>query len=293
MERSRGVSLIEILIALFISTTVLVFLCQEGLHRAHWFGRVFSAHLTYEEQGNRREVRWIKRIQGFYTLELMIALLLSFVILAGLNQYYGIGRYQHQELYKQIDISFDLVMVEQLLRQSIRRAGFTPCLPLDSLVTDDGQGRTLRTYQIDPSGTSLTLSGMDNTIFAVQSTHKAQIQVNERFKAGHTYLIADCYRAELIHPIQFESSFWILKAPLKFKYVPPVYVGLWLKEQFAMTKRPRARLMYVHDHPEELTLYVRELAVKAQAFTGGTALLVNLILQSGKRIPIHTAIRSA
>src|SRR5690242_19280686 len=79
----------------------------------------------------------MKKQFGFSLSELLISLLLASSIMAMLTQCYLNSKHQYMQAQKILALRFDLQWVSDLLADSIRRAGFTPCLGIEQLTAVD------------------------------------------------------------------------------------------------------------------------------------------------------------
>lgn len=205
---------------------------------------------------------------GHSLIELLVVTGLTSFMLAGLLPIYFAFQRTHHQLEKQITETYELHLVETLLRDHIRRAGFTPCMPINSLLNEDG----LFAYQLQRRpphliATALTLNRMENPM-VIKWLDGDRLMLNQGAHIDKTkpYLIADCYHAELI---QVKSTHLALDGvrlelvkPLRFDYVAPVYIGEWLNETFYVREKPHPALMVKGVLTEVLTPEVSALLVE-------------------------------
>jgi len=90
---------------------------------------------------------------GIGLSEVIISLFLASLILTLLTQLYLSNKRQYSEAQKLLETNFDLQWVSDLMSDSIRRAGFTPCLGIDQLKTIDRRNndKTLLGLKIEQS----------------------------------------------------------------------------------------------------------------------------------------------
>jgi hypothetical protein len=263
------------------------------------------------------------RILGITLMELLVAMGLASFMLAGIWRVYFYFRHAHDRLEKQLITAYELQLVTSLLRNSIRRAGFTPCMPLNSLWTEDG----LYAYQIKDAG--LTLNRMSEPVYLtqVQDNRHLLLTVDPTYTTSQglsaesrmlatwldpadklrdvgsgeerlkTHLIADCYHAELIHikaiKTSYEGQQVELSNALHFNYLPPVYLGEWLSETYYMRYKPYPALMVKTLHADVLSPEVLAFHVKEKLYKGGTLLQITLGLFTADEHQLLTRIRSA
>ena len=86
----------------------------------------------------------MKRFEGLGLPEMMISLLLASLIMTALLQHYISIKQHYRTLQSTLDTANQAQWVIDLIQNSIRQAGFTPCLRVDRLIAIDhrqGQNR--------------------------------------------------------------------------------------------------------------------------------------------------------
>lgn len=300
MEKQTGFSFVEILVALAISTTSMVLLLSGFIHRERLLNHTLIKNADHSTRLNQYESHGLEHYtdeaQGFGFIEIMLVLALASFLLAGLMQVYVAHQLHHKKMNLQLNEAFDVELAEQLIRHNIRSAGFTPCMPIGRLITDDGEGQRLQPYFIEREpNTALHLYRMDKGV-TLQILDQKYLHLDEKytFHEDSAYLIADCYHAEIVHPVKAAGLNWESDHEARFKYVPPIYIGLWLHEVFlARASGPSKGLTYIYRHPEILTPWIQQLFIEPVKSQSQTRLRVKMMLSSGAPILIETAIRAS
>ncbi|STX50731.1 Tfp pilus assembly protein PilW [Legionella busanensis] len=239
---------------------------------------------------------------GISLLELMISLFLFCLLIEIITQSYLNSKQQYLITQKKLDNTFDIQLVSQLIRASIRSAGFTPCLNSDYLIMQDRRNSSnLQLPSIQIKGNSLTIRHMSDNFFTVKRQLDSQhllITNNRILTKGNDVLIADCVHGEVheLNSVEHTSSGLLvgLKKPLSFHYISPMYIGSWLEEKF-FTKTDKygvENLFYKLKHAEQLTSLVNHFSVKM--LKEGRYRFIDVILDIGdKAINLHTRVRTS
>lgn len=233
------------------------------------------------------------RVQsGFSLAEVLISLFLASLILSTLTQYYLSSKRQYLEAQKTVSDHFDLQWVSDLLADSIRRAGFTPCINIDKLRFKNPQ---LHALLLDKA--LIEVNRMSEHFFEVldvpnrsQVILPASAAINPRKKI----IIADCVHAE-VHEIEdvAKNAFTdrvTLSKPLLFRYKKPIYFAEWLEEKWFI--RPNSKkipaLYYQLVRAEELTPLIHSLSAEKK----NTLVKVLLGLEGGKSRTLFVGMRT-
>lgn len=198
----------------------------------------------------------MKRDTGTGLVEVLISLFLSSLLLVILmNQYVHVKRH-YIRLLAMIADDQDVQQAADILRNSIRQAGFTPCLRSDhygipALIA----GESLQVNRMSPDY---------NDLVQVNDASRLEVSRHYLFHQGQSILIADCYHAE-IHRVADvlylpDRQIVALDNPLLFAYRQPAYVGAWLEERFMMGKK--GGLYYQSERKDQLASAVRSMHVK-------------------------------
>lgn len=239
---------------------------------------------------------------GLSLIEIMLGLFLSTCMLSLLIHHYINLKQQYITANEFIEQALELKWTEELLRNSIKRAGFTPCINLNKLRCWNPQNlQPLKAISIDfEPHQILNINRMSENFFESQqlSSNSLLLPSNEHIKLDKAIIIADCYHAEIgeIHNthISNKQSFIYLKNTLHFKYSAPVYVGAWLHESFFIRQNRlhQPALYYKSSRIEELTKVIKNWEL--QLLTKNDMTLVKIILTLGNSQPliIKTTVRS-
>jgi len=292
MQRNGGFSIAEVLVSLLLIMGLSLALLKQQWQVNQWLHQLYSRFDTMIQHDNDMELKE----RGFSLIELCISLFLISCIMTGLMQHYVQVKRQYQWTEKRIEDIAEVQWVTELMRMSIRKAGFTPCLPIHHLETSDQRGDQVRLTALTTTNNRLSVNRMSDQFLLVSTTpHGRDIQT-----ASHTVLpknqpilIADCYHAEVRHielTEQTSHGQWIrLQHPLFFTYRSPVYIGPWLEESFFINNK--GSLAYSAQHPEELTSLVNGMSVHQQQFAGHTYVSITLNLRDGKTQTLETMAR--
>lgn len=243
--------------------------------------------------------------RGFGLPELLMALMLASFIILLLTQQYSHTKKIYLSIQSKLEGLIDQTMVSDLIRDSARRYGFTPCSPIDYLNGID------RRFQNKPL---LALEMAEDDATAFVSFHR----MNERFDRvlqfldsktilttgmekihpKQSILIADCYHAEVqtvaqVQQMNNEQRITV-QTPTAYIYQDPVYVGLWIEETYFINSHStnKRSLFYRLQHAEELTTMVHTLTAKMLREKGRSLLQIGLGLDDEKPITIVTWLRA-
>ncbi|KTD21834.1 PulJ/GspJ family protein [Legionella londiniensis] len=238
--------------------------------------------------------------RGFGLPEILISLFLSsFILLALVNQYLGIKK-EHQQIEAWLGQNTEVQLLIDLMRDSVRRAGFTPCLTIPHLLTSDVQGKPLFSLAIKHKpATMLIINRMHEEFDEISAISDSnQVRTKTRIlKAGQTILIADCYHAEtsVVKSIKAIGNGQIvdLMNPLIFNYQQPAYIGEWLEEKYFIRKvKNQNALYYGRNRFDELAPFVDDLAVQLLRKKDNILVRIILDLNHGKNIQFDTKLRA-
>lgn len=215
--------------------------------------------------------------QGVSLPEMMVALFLSsLIILILTTQYLGMKRY-YQQTEKKIAHALEWQLIIDLIRDSTRQAGFTPCMNIDKLTTADTRFLPKKWVSIDvQSGIHLNhMSAQYGHLIQQISSTSWLAAADVSLSPQLPVLISDCYHAEIHTLEKMRGSQEIhLKEPMKYTYVPPIYIGQWLEEHFYSRSE---KLFYQLGHVDVLSTLVNDLSA-------------SLYTQHGERF-VHTILR--
>jgi hypothetical protein len=244
----------------------------------------------------------MKKQAGLSLSEVLISLFLASIIMSILIGSYVTSKRQYVSAQKILETNFDLQWINDLLSNSIRRAGFTPCLGINQLTTFDSRNGSPSLSALLVSPHSIQVNRMSE-LFAQISTipNSTQILVSEGklFNKNRPVLIADCEHAEvnrILHMALLENGALItLTKPLKYSYSAVAYLGEWQEEQW-FTKENSAGIDALHykcAHTEELTSQIHSIQIKTQLLHGKQWVRLNMGLGEKKSHQFAVAIRSS
>lgn len=226
----------------------------------------------------------VNKQQGIGLPEVMISLLLaSLIIIALMNHYISIKQH-YSRLQSSVDDAMELQWAGDIIRDSIRQAGFTPCLNVEHLITEN-----LAAIEVDVDLKINRMSSRFNMVLNNSNPSRILLTSTTLLHDDRSVLIADCYHAEVGRVLEVKHSsngqMVVLANPLIFVYQPPVYVGEWVQERFFI--RQSKGLFYQRDHTDELTPLVKNMLVKQTK----NLVKVILVLKNGMDLELETRIR--
>jgi len=240
---------------------------------------------------------------GLSLIELLIGLFLISLISAMLIQAYTINKYQYLSVQKKLEHHFDAQWISNLLGDSVRRAGFTPCLNIEQLEVMDRRKSPKfiegGAIQIQQDGFRVNRMS-EHFAEMITIVHPQKILVSQEMNVHkqYTLLIADCEHAEIHRLIQIEKTaqgfLLTLDAPLLFSYSSLTYVGQWL-EEFWFIKRNKEgvpALYYKQSHSEELSSFIHSLSIKKRLLSGKQILDISLGLDNQHTQRLTVSIRT-
>lgn len=244
-----------------------------------------------------------KHLLGTSFIEILVSLFLSTFLITALIEHYLITKKQYLQVQNTLENELEIQLVQNLFRDSIRLAGFTPCLSIDRLVTINHQtNNRLHSIQIDSlPAKSLRLFRMKeyfNSVFNFPASNQLLINKHHYYKKDQWVLIADCYHAEVQQIASIQAigtkNLIYLKQPLYFKYEMPAYIGEWIEETFYIKKNQLGLtfLYYKKDQAEQLAPGILDLSAKLIKRQGKKLVLVTLKNQEGQPIELKTTIRA-
>ena len=242
----------------------------------------------------------MKRQKGTSLAEMLVALVSSsLLILILMNQYLGVKQhYLRAEHW--LESALDVQLVSDLLRDTTRQAGFTPCLGVDHLMTMDTRNRSEGLISIEmhtdgDSGFQINHMSAHYGLLLTQLSQTSWTATPDMSILKHSpVIIADCYHAEVhtIERIRSENGYSEIKLDqaMEYAYVPPIYIGEWLEERFFMRKRT---LFYQLEHVDALSSVVNDWSVSLTTRYEKRLLHVVLALEDNPSIQLDTMLRIA
>jgi hypothetical protein len=236
---------------------------------------------------------------GLSLSEVLISLFLTSVMITPLLQFYVSSKFRYLETEKILTIYFDLQWVSNLLSDSIRRAGFTPCLGLNHLQIIDHRHlqHKINALQIgNPKDQFLQINRMDEHFAKVINIRQGTQILMEHALVLHKkrpVIIADCEHAE-IHELahinqQTEKRYVSLSQPLFFSYDNATYIGEYLEEQWYIKKNAKQvnTLHYKLVQTEEISPVIHSLQIQYDQ----QMLQLIMGLEEGKTQKLRVAVR--
>lgn len=237
----------------------------------------------------------MKSISGLSLSELLIATFISSLLFAALSHQYGICKRYYQSIQARIEQETELQFVMELMQQSIRKSGFTPCLSLRYLESIDKRTNTgsLSSIFMDAERHSLTIHRMSEVFERVQRIEtptELLTTYHQPLNTKHPLIIADCYHAEIqtaeLLKTNAASQRIKLSQPLSHAYIPPLYVGEWIEEKYWMRTSPHRGVMY---QTEELSQLITDMKF---VLLSKTLLRVSLGLSNQQLLTFDTHFRA-
>lgn len=255
----RGFSLVEALVALFLSTSISLALLKQQWQISRLHIQIQQQCITWLQIHNRTE-------QGFSILECLLGLTLLLGLMSMLMQEYvqikqqiELNRHHLQQLSRMHTL---LTMLES----SGHQAGFTPCLSIRQLQSfDHRSGQSLQALNIENTKTcKLILQRMKHFVPVRSHSVANQFTLLDHWRAKPQVpvMIADCQHAEVLDQYQIQSQSMQFLQKLKYHYQSPIYIGEWLTESFWVNSNVSGKpvLFYQsHQQPEELWTDVQSI----------------------------------
>lgn len=242
----------------------------------------------------------MSRQYGVSLTELMISLCLSSLLMMALIQTWLTGNRHYNQSQIILEQGFELQLVNELIRDSVRLAGFMPCIGITHLIAKDRRDKPHPLVAVDlisDNSHSITLARMgEDFVNVLQQIGPSRLLVDKghSFNIGNAIVIADCYHAE-VHVVADSKKTprgWIvsLEKPLDFDYILPFHLGEWLEERFFIQKNREGKsaLYYGTNHTEELTDQVNDLSIQLQS----SLVRITLSLAKGGNVVLNTQVRA-
>jgi hypothetical protein len=240
---------------------------------------------------------------GISLLELVISLFAASLLLTLIMQQYLQSKRQYLRMQVLLEQTLDLQLVTDLIRDSIRRGGFTPCRGISSLQSIDRRNGTELVAVESRSGQekALQVNRMNEqfaTVIRQLSPNQLLVKADIHYEKQQPILIADCYHAEVQEILQarktIAGTILTFKKALRFSYIAPVYLGEWLEELFFMqkNKQGKASLFYKQNHVDELSSFINSLSVSLSSSQGKTLVEVGLGTEQLQKLIVVTEVRA-
>lgn len=243
---------------------------------------------------------------GFSLFEVLLSIFLASLITLSLMQLYLSSKREYLTTQKLLESSLDLLWVRDLLSDSIRRAGFTPCLGIDQLKVRDTRGKLapkmaglVLTSAPQQSLQVYRMSEFFTPVLAIQNSSHLILNEGHLLKTNRLLLLANCEEAE-IHKIRSlhksaQGYLLTLVHPTHFSTTASLYAGEWFEEKWFI--KPNAKkensLYYQLDHAEELSTLVHSLQIKIKTEHQKKLVQVTMGLDQNKTQEFLVAVRGS
>lgn len=235
----------------------------------------------------------MKKQSGMSLSEVLVSLFLSSFIMTLLTQFYLNSKHLYIEAEEVLAENFDLQWANDLLSDSIRRAGFTPCLGIDQLnLKQNGVVVRGLTIENEPRPLIQVNRMSEHFVSLVSVANSTQLVVSPgvSFHEKRSVMIADCEHAEVHNISSVEGSVIHVEKPLQFKYSKSAYVGEFIKEQWFIKNNA---LYYKLNQAEEVTSLIHSLSMHNQREHGKPFIEVIMSLADGKTRKLLIAVRGS
>lgn len=207
--------------------------------------------------------QYIQGMSLFATLiSLMLTSLITFLLI---NQYTSFSQHHHF-MQATLHETMQIQRVGHLIRMSVYRSGFTPCVNLRYLESYDARRGKKNISPLIVRSNELQINRMSEYFELVKSIESNVIITNAVHRVGSALVIADCFHAEIqdIESQEILGSKHIitLTQPLTFDYQDPIYVGEWIEEAYVVQKNKvhGLSLFYKNHHIDELIRDISHLS---------------------------------
>lgn len=244
----------------------------------------------------------IQKQKAFGLVELMLGLFIGTCLLTLMIRHYLTTKQHSADTAHVLAQASDQQLISELIRNSVRQAGFTPCAPIRWLtVGNSSKSQHLEAVTLNVGDKkALQISRMSEDFSLVSdiiSSDELLVDADSILKAHEHILVADCFHAQIntIQSIKHYGKVWRvkLKNPLYYAYKAPVYIGEWLQERYFIDKNNEGKnaLFYQLNHPEELSSQIKGLAVTLKSVGVKRLVGIDFLLGHGKILHIETAVR--
>lgn len=247
----------------------------------------------------------MKTQAGISLTEVLISLFLTSVIVTTLCQLYLGCKRQYLEIEKILTARFDVQWVSDLLSDSIRRAGFTPCLGIEHLQVIDRRNRQNKIHALQISNQPnqfIQVNRMNEhftKIVKVEGATRILVQNPVSFHKRRPVLVADCEHAEVQELFDIEhhadNSLITLNKPLVFSYDSSAYIGEYLEEKWFIKNNANdeATLHYHLVQTEEVTSLIHFMHTRNRRVKEKQLLEIILGLDENKIHKLRVAVRGS
>lgn len=206
---------------------------------------------------------------GISLIELTISLCLSSLLITMLFQYFLHCKQQYQRAEQSLEQFLDLQLISELISDSAKKAGFTPCASINDLVSFDRRNNNLPVQAVTlTSASTITLKRMSEAYTLAKIDSDFQISVDKKFNLDKRYplIISDCFQAEIHQIKQLSHSIHrtaiTLAKPVNATFHAPIYIGQWVEETFHHQLTSHPGFFYKTTHSELLTSVITDFTVR-------------------------------
>ena len=225
--------------------------------------------------------------------EVLISLFLACLIMTALMNHYLCTKSHYDHLQTALDEAMELQLAVDIMRDSIRQAGFTPCMSVDQLTTLDHRDGNQHLMAINRVETELQINRMSayfDLLKSMSTSTQLWVTHEKTLHIAQSIIIADCYHAEVHRVMDVRQivggQIITLDNPLAFTYQSPVYVGEWLQERFFVPSQ--GGLSYHRHHTEQLTPLVKRISIHVNK----ALVQVKLGLSDARTLALDTKVRA-
>ena len=244
------------------------------------------------------------KLQGISLIEVLISLFLASLLTTAVMHHYLVSKREYLHKQNVLEQVFELQLVNDLVRNSIRSAGFTPCMGINSLQTLDRRngrsGLSAIEKGIKKNG-SLSINRMSEHFATVRGfINQTQLLLSPdvAFQKEDIIMIADCYHAEIHEVVNSQKTkaglILTLMKPIVFQYVTPIYSGEWKEEVFFIKEDNQGylALFYRNKKAEVLSSLINKMTVNLKSTQGQTLIQVVWGVKNTHPVTIETLVRA-
>lgn len=248
-----------------------------------------------------------KQINAFSLIEFLFALAISAYLIGLFIQQYTAVKHHTSLSATSLETTFDQAMIAELMSNAIMQAGYTPCSSFDRLEKPASQPvlqqqRSIRKTTEGQGGLEIVrMSENFSTSNRIDSRTRLWLEQPNAYantiKIGDPILIVDCFHAELNHVQSFYQTSsgraLMLREPLHFNYIPPVYIGDVVVEHFFVDKNQekQAVLYYKTKHKEVLSKAIIGMSIIIKQQRSTPFVMIDFLTATEQTWQLKTAVR--
>lgn len=237
------------------------------------------------------------RAMGHSLLECCIAMVLISAMMNILIKQYMQMKQQVYRMNHTLDEAMETHLAIGVMRDRIRRAGFTPCGSFSQLVTVDARRKRVSLLPISLIFNGFMIQRMAPYFVEIEAKPHASLLYASQpitLSIGQSVMIADCMHAEVhqIIDIRRDTNRQLIQIekPLIYDYSKPVYLASWIEEQFRVKSMSShaTYLFYQNNRTDILTNQIKGLNVELDRHH----VHLQCLLENKKMISVVTRVRS-